>query len=145
MVFVLIIIQYIAVFLLKVKIIQIPIHSQTYVVCATSRVLNRFQDNRCCIFSPAFGCCAHMKAGQNTFFSRYQTCLFFSTFFNEFLSEIKKKCLEKLCFKMNLRYPPGSRPAFACQPASRSSLKNIFFNIFKPFFLDLRWKFVEKH
>ena len=30
----------------------------------------------CCVFGPAFRCCAHPKAGQNTFFSGFQPFLF---------------------------------------------------------------------
>ena len=41
--------------------------------------LNLTQDyDSCCVFWPAFGCCAHLKAGRNIFFSR------FSTFFVHF-------------------------------------------------------------
>ena len=34
----------------------------------------------CCVFQPAFGCCAHLKAGQNTFFGSFQTFYLISNF-----------------------------------------------------------------
>ena len=46
----------------------------------------------CCVFRPAFGWCAHPKAGRNTFFSRFQPFYFFQTFFSYFTSEITEKC-----------------------------------------------------
>ena len=41
-------------------------------------------NRKCCVFQPAFGCCAHSKAGQNTFFSRIQLFFFISKFFSDF-------------------------------------------------------------
>ena len=46
----------------------------------------------CCVFLPAFGCCAHLKAGQNNFLGFFQPFLFIVTFFSDFVSELKKKC-----------------------------------------------------
>ena len=42
----------------------------------------------CCVFLPAFWCCAHPKAGWNTFFQPFST--FFVHFFNDFTPEINK-------------------------------------------------------
>ena len=36
---------------------------------------------KCCVFQPAFGCCGHPKAGQTTFFIRFQPFLFISNLF----------------------------------------------------------------
>ena len=38
----------------------------------------------CCVFRPAFECCAHPKACQTTFFSRFQPFLFFQNLFQWF-------------------------------------------------------------
>ena len=38
----------------------------------------------CCVFQPAFGCCAQPKAGRTTFFSRFQPFLFMSNLFQWF-------------------------------------------------------------
>ena len=37
--------------------------------------------HKCCVFGPAFGCCAHPKAGQTTFFSLFQPVLFIWSLF----------------------------------------------------------------
>ena len=60
--------------------------------------------SNCCVFRPAFGCCAHSKAGRNTFFSRFQLFLFILNPFQWFhhwnqqkrLKKNKKKCF--FCF-----------------------------------------------
>ena len=41
-------------------------------------------NHKCCVFRPAFGCCAHPKAGRNTFFSRFQPFLFILNLFQWF-------------------------------------------------------------
>ena len=57
-------------------------------------------DVLCSVFKPAFGCCAHPKAGQNTLLSCFQPFLFILTFFSDFMSQIKKKRLKwtKKCY-----------------------------------------------
>ena len=72
----------------------------------------------CCVFRPAFGCCAHEKAGQNLFFSR------FSTFFVHF----------KAFSRQIWGTPSGSQPAFACRPALRSWQNHVFFRSFLDIF-----------
>ena len=57
----------------------------------------------CCVFQPAFWCCMHPKAGQNTFLGCFKPFLFISNIFQVFSSEIKKnvyKSLKKLRFKL---------------------------------------------
>ena len=36
----------------------------------------------CCVFPPAFGCCAHLKAGRNSFFIIFNLFLDFMFFSN---------------------------------------------------------------
>ena len=59
----------------------------------------------CCVFRPAFGCCAHPKAGQNIFFRRFSTFLFISKLFhwfqgwNQWTKKVEKwlkKCFDQL-------------------------------------------------
>ena len=52
----------------------------------------------CCVFRPAFGCCSHLKAGGNTFFSSFQPFLFISNFLSGFKPKIKKKRLKMNVF-----------------------------------------------
>ena len=47
----------------------------------------------CSVFRPAFGCCAHSKAGWNIFFSRFSS-LFISNLFSDFIAEINKRRLK---------------------------------------------------
>ena len=49
----------------------------------------------CSVFQPAFGFCAHAKAGQTTFFIRFQPFCSFQTFFSDVTPEINKKRLKK--------------------------------------------------
>ena len=49
------------------KIIAIP--KQQKNVIRDTETKNMFIRGPCCVFQPAFGSCAHPKAGQNTFFS----------------------------------------------------------------------------
>ena len=50
----------------------------------------------CCVFRPAFGCCTHLKAGQNTFFGSFQLFCSFQTVFRDLLFK-KYKCWTNLC------------------------------------------------
>ena len=49
----------------------------------------------CCVFWPAFGCCAHPKAGPNTFFSLFQPFLFIFHLFQWFHAWNQQKTSEK--------------------------------------------------
>ena len=54
----------------------------------------------CCVFRPAFGCCPHLKAGQNTFIQSFSTFfLLFSDFTNE-ITEKRLKMNKTLCFSI---------------------------------------------
>ena len=49
----------------------------------------------CCVFWPAFGCCAHPKASQTPFFQPFTSFfVHFLPFFSDFTPEINKKCLK---------------------------------------------------
>ena len=50
----------------------------------------------CYVFLPAFQCCAHPKAGQNTFFSRFHHFLFISKLYQWFHSWNQQKTSEKV-------------------------------------------------
>ena len=92
--------------------------------------------HNCCVFWPAFGCCAHPKAGSTNFFSRFQP---FSFFFNLFQWKINQN-------KTILSTPSGYRLAFACQPALRSSFSEDFcWNHWKKFNKNKKgWKWLKK-
>ena len=66
--------------------------------------------NSCCVFRPAFGCCAHPKAGQTTFFSRFQLFLFIL---------ITKKGL-KWRNKVENGWKKVFQPAFGCAQHAKS-------------------------
>ena len=50
----------------------------------SGRILFKDNDLDCCVFQPAFGCHVHSKAGQTTFFSRFQPFLLISNLFQWF-------------------------------------------------------------
>ena len=54
-------------------------------------VFARFEswyNNVCCVFWPAFRCCAHPKAGQTPFLAVFNLFCSFKTFFSDFMPEI---------------------------------------------------------
>ena len=57
----------------------------------------------CCVFRPAFGCCAHAKAGQTTFFSRFQPFGFISNLFQFMSGDLTGLCLYILELVRNLQ------------------------------------------
>ena len=88
-------------------------------------LISIFSKHRCCVFWSAFGCYAHPKAVDTNFFQ------LFSTFFVHFIP----------CQVRQIQgTPSGSRLAFACQPALKSSqkLKKLDFVHYQMLTLDFR-------
>ena len=84
----------------------------------------------CCVFRPAFGCCAHRKAGWNNFFSR------FSTFFVHFkafsvISRLKslKKHLKWTKIKRGFVYSSKLVDKQKLVDSLRGYLKIVFFRL----------------
>ena len=57
-------------------------------ILSASKLMAASKGPFCCVFWPAFGCCAHSKAGRTTFFQP------FSTFFSDFSRGITEKGLK---------------------------------------------------
>ena len=121
----------------------------SYNLICTSLSKNCTVNYACCVFWPAFRCCAHLIAGQNMFFEP------FSIFFVNFkhfavISSLKSRkniwkwTKNKPTKRQFWGTPSGRWSAFACQPASNSSLKHSsFLNIFSWFQTEIPWKTFE--
>ena len=106
--------------------------------------------NQCCVFWLAFDCCAHPKADQTTFFSRFQAFLFILNLFQWFHSLNQQKTSENeqksdicLLLKFGRHAKAGWLPegvprnhlflgAFGCQPGFRSN--TFLWHVFLLFF-----------
>ena len=75
----------------------------------------------CCVFQPAFGCCAHPKAGRTPFFCRFQPFLFILNPF-QFISVTE----------------------FPLRWCGHPNIYMFFFVHFQTFFIDFRHEITEK-
>ena len=71
----------------------------------------------CCVFLPAFRCLQHLRAGRNTYFSRFQAFLFITNLFQWFhawnqwyFKAIHKICLRSLLLRSGACQRTGTRP-----------------------------------
>ena len=55
------------------------------------------KSHRCCVFKPVIGCCAHPKAGHNSFLQPFSSFFVnFKLFFSDYTAEINIKHLKTL-------------------------------------------------
>ena len=105
----------------------------------------------CCVFQPAFGCCAHPKAGQNHFLAVFNLFCSFQSFFSIFTTFIqtliKGFIIRKAHFHRQKRWTKNFSPSDWVQ-----AWKTIFFTTiclisssFSSFFYIFHVKNIKKH
>ena len=89
----------------------------------------------CCVFWPAFGCCAHLEAGQNTFLEP------FSTFFVHFKP---KNQLKKTHSRYPLRESTSICVSTSFEEKTKMEKNTNFLFIFRRFFTEKSLKWTKK-